>query len=39
MTIENIISLCGRSLVEPSVVNAPMDFLTSEAEYRRVWQV
>ncbi|CAM9601528.1 unnamed protein product, partial [Ectocarpus fasciculatus] len=30
---------CGRSLIEPSAVSAPMDFLTSEAEYRRVWQV
>ncbi|CAB1120679.1 unnamed protein product [Ectocarpus sp. CCAP 1310/34] len=34
-----IIYKCGRSLIEPSAVSAPMDFLTSEAEYRRVWQV
>ncbi|CBJ27106.1 similar to Dynein heavy chain 3, axonemal (Axonemal beta dynein heavy chain 3) (Ciliary dynein heavy chain 3) [Ectocarpus siliculosus] len=34
-----IMHKCGRSLIEPSAVSAPMDFLTSEAEYRRVWQV
>lgn len=39
MTIEMIMYKCGRSLIEPSAVSAPMDFLTSEAEYRRVWQV
>lgn len=39
LTIEKIMHKCGRSLIEPSVVNAPMDFLTTEAEYMRVWQV
>lgn len=39
MTMEMIVHQCGRSLIEPSAVSSPMDFLTSEAEYRRVWQV
>lgn len=39
MTIENIMNKCGQSLIKPSVVSAPMDFLTTEAEYIRVWQV
>lgn len=39
MTIEKIIHKCGQSLIKPSVVSAPMDFLTTEAEYIRVWQV
>lgn len=39
MTIDMIVRICGRSLIEPSAVSAPSDFLTSEGEYRRVWQV
>lgn len=39
MTIERIMHKCGQSLIKPSVVSAPMDFLTTEAEYVRVWQV
>lgn len=39
MTIEKIMHKCGQSLIKPSVVSAPMDFLTTEAEYIRVWQV
>lgn len=39
MTIDMIMHKCGRSLIEPSVVSAPMDFLTSEAEFARVWKV
>lgn len=39
MTIEMIMHKCGRNLIEPSAVSAPMDFLTSEAEFARVWQV
>lgn len=39
VTIEMVLTKCGRSLVEPSAVSSPMDFLTSEAEHRRVWQV
>lgn len=39
MTIEMIMHKCGRNLIEPSAVSAPMDFLTSEAEFERVWQV
>lgn len=39
MTIDMIVRSCGRSLIEPSAVSAPSDFLTSEGEYRRVWQV
>lgn len=39
VTIETILENCGRSLIESSAVSAPMDFLTSEAEYRKVWQV
>lgn len=39
MTIEMIMHECGQSLIKPSVVSAPMDFLTTEAEYTRVWQV
>lgn len=39
MTIGDIVKQCGRSTIEPSAVSTPMDFLTSEAEYRRVWQV
>lgn len=38
-TIDTIVRQCGKSLIEPSAVSAPMEFLTSEAEYRRVWQV
>eukprot|EP00752_Nemacystus_decipiens_P012854 g11381.t1 len=38
-TIEKIMHICGQSLIKPSVVSAPMDFLTTEAEYVRVWQV
>lgn len=39
MTIDMIVRICGRSLIESSAVSAPSDFLTSEGEYRRVWQV
>lgn len=39
VTIETIMAECGRSLIHPSAVSKPMDFLTSEHEYRRVWQV
>lgn len=38
-TIETILKNCGQSLIEPSAVSPPMDYLTSEAEYRKVWQV
>jgi len=39
VTIETIMAECGRSLIHPSAVSKPMDFLTSEPEYHRVWQV
>lgn len=38
-TIETIMAECGKSLIHPSAVSKPMDFLTSEPEYHRVWQV
>lgn len=38
-TIEMIAHQCGQDLIKPSAVSAPMDFLTSEAEYRKVWKV
>lgn len=39
LTIEKLMHNCGQSLIKPSVVSAPMDFMTTEAEYIRVWQV
>lgn len=39
VTIETIMAECGRSLIHPSAVSKPMDFLTSEPEYHRVWKV
>ena len=39
VTIEMIIAECCKSPIKPSAVSTPTDFLTSEIEYRRVWQV
>lgn len=39
VTVESILESCGKSLIESSAVSAPLDFLTSEAEYRKVWKV
>ncbi|CAN0099437.1 unnamed protein product, partial [Discosporangium mesarthrocarpum] len=33
-----VVAECGKTVIAPSVVNTSLDFLSSEDEYRRVWQ-